>query len=376
MLALLLTAAIAAGPIDRFMQVEYPVADGFDLPLGDGHGGGRYRAPDGRTHRGFRISTHFGEKYSLGLHPGEDYNGRGGGNSDLGQPVRSIGAGRVIFARSAQAPWGNIVMVEHTFYDNHIKRVVVSSYAHLGSILVVKGQNVGRRQQLGTIGQDPDRRYFAHLHLEIRQDLSLAATYWPSSHGQDLSWIQTHYLAPTAFIKARPKLPVPQSAPTLAVVDQGTRTLKLYKQGKLKWQAEVGFGQKPGQKRRQGDLRTPRGMYFVTNKSRGPFGGDYGAYYGGHWIKINYPNPWDADYGLAQGWLKKSQATKIKRAWTKQKLTNQRTKLGGGIGFHGWVGPWTWQDSGWLSWGCVVLHNQDIPVLYEYLKPGAMVILM
>lgn len=376
MLTFLLATAIAASPIESWMQVDYPVANGFDLPVGDRDGGGRYQAPDGRTHRGFKISTDFGEQYSLGIHPGEDYNGRGGGNSDLGQPVRSIGAGRVVFARAAGGPWGNIVMVEHTFYENHIKRVVVSSYAHLGKISVAKGQTIRRRQQLGTIGQDPERTYFSHLHLEIRSDLTLPATYWPSTHNRDLAWIQAHYLSPTAFIKARRDLPVPQAAPTLVVVDQGSRALRLYQRGRLKWQAEVGFGQQPGQKRRQGDLKTPRGMYFVTNKSKGPFGGKYGAYYGGHWIKVNYPNRWDADYGLNQGWLTRRVAKKIRRAWGRKKLTAQGTKLGGGIGFHGWVGPWRWEDTGWLTWGCVVLHNADIPVLYKYLKPGAMVILM
>ena len=35
-------------------------------------------------------------------------------------------------------------------------------------------------------------------------------------------------------------------------------------------------------------------MYFVIDKRRGNFPGDYGAYYGGHWIKINYPNRFDA----------------------------------------------------------------------------------
>jgi hypothetical protein len=34
-------------------------------------------------------------------------------------------------------------------------------------------------------------------------------------------------------------------------------------------------------------------------KHRGSFDGAYGAYYGGHWIKVNYQNKYDAARGRA-----------------------------------------------------------------------------
>ena len=38
---------------------------------------------------GWRIETHFAENYQLGIHTGEDWNGNGGGNTDLGQDVHA-----------------------------------------------------------------------------------------------------------------------------------------------------------------------------------------------------------------------------------------------------------------------------------------------
>src|SRR5262245_55390426 len=68
-----------------YLATPYWPADGFDFPVGDRDGAGTYEGSDGRTHRGWYVATKFGEDYALGIHPGEDWNGRGGGNTDLGQ---------------------------------------------------------------------------------------------------------------------------------------------------------------------------------------------------------------------------------------------------------------------------------------------------
>ncbi len=137
----------------------------------------------------------------------------------------------------------------------------------------------------------------------------------------------------------------------------------------------IGFGQTPGKKVERGDNKSPRGMYFITNRHRGEFGGPYGAYYGGHWIKVNYPNRFDAQRGLEQGWLNGDQAAAISRAWRKRELTNQKTRLGGGIGFHGWIDSWS-DENPWLSWGCLVMHNEDITRLFDQMPHGTMVVLL
>ena len=80
---------------------------------------------------------------------------------------------------------------------------------------------------------------------------------------------------------------------------------------KCEGEYEVSFGQSKGAKQIEGDNKTPVGMFFVIEKHRGKFDRDYGAYYGGHWIKINYPNKYDADRGLNEKIINSEQAQTI-----------------------------------------------------------------
>ena len=88
-----------ANVFDKYLSEELPPADGFDFPFGRGDGTGSYTdSATGKQHDGWYIATRFGETYSLGIHPGEDWNGNGGGNTDLGQPVFAVANGRTVFA--------------------------------------------------------------------------------------------------------------------------------------------------------------------------------------------------------------------------------------------------------------------------------------
>ena len=166
------------------------------------------------------MATHLGDEYALGIHTGEDWNGRGGGDTDFGQPVMAVATGKVVVARRFPNPWGGVVMIEHIVLDGPDKRRVRSQYAHLSRVDVREGQIVRRRDVIGAIGKDPDGDYPAHLHLELRSNLALAATYWPSDHGRDLAWIRKRYLDPSAFIRAHRKLPDPAAEKQLVLVDQ------------------------------------------------------------------------------------------------------------------------------------------------------------
>ncbi len=363
-------------PFLHYMRTDFPPADGFDFPVGDKNGRGAYRdLRTGKQHRGWYIATRFAESYALGLHTGEDWNGRGGGDTDLGQPVRAIGEGKVVYASVEGAPWGGVVMIDHIYYENHHQRRIRSQYAHLSKIDVAVGDLVKRRQRIGAIGRDPAGSFPAHLHLELRTDRTLPATYWPSSHDKPKPWLKEHYTAPSAFIKSHRKLLVPQREPVLLLVDEATHSLARYEHGRRTHFYEIGFGQAAGRKRVQGDLKTPKGMYFVVHKYRGKFTGAYGDYYGGHWIKVNYPNAFDAQWGEEAQKISSRTARKIAKDWRKRRLTNQKTRLGGGIGFHGWAGPWQIEDGGRLSWGCVVMHNPDIKALFDHIPKGAMVVM-
>lgn len=179
-LLFLLTGLVAAPQPE---QVRTRIADGFDQPVGKPDAEGYY------TSRGF-----------ISYHPGEDWNGLKGGNSDLGAPVYSIGNGYVTFARDARMGWGNVVLIRHVFMEKGSLQTVDSMYAHLDKILVREGQQITRGQQVGTIGTNRGM-YVAHLHFEIRKNLNIGLN--RSAFKRDL----TNYYKPGPFIAARRKLP-------------------------------------------------------------------------------------------------------------------------------------------------------------------------
>src|ERR1044072_1342098 len=286
---------------DAYLKTDVPPADGFDFSVGDANGKGQYEdLATGIEYDGWGINTHFAENYQLGIHTGEDWNGNGGGNTDLGQDVHAVANGRVTFAQHCGRLWGNVITVEHHFYENHEHRKIISLYAHLNEIKVKEGDVVQRRQVIATVGQDPDKLFAADLHLELRWDDSLSPTYWPSSNGRNEAWVKEHSAEPSAFINEHRQLFVPQKEAKLMVVDQESYKARFYQAGVLSHEYDVSFGQAKGQKLVQGDNKTPKGMYFVIQKHRGNFDGPYGAYYGGHWVKINYPNKYDAVRALKQ----------------------------------------------------------------------------
>jgi len=176
----LLAGLVAAPQPD---QARTRVADGFDQPVGKPDADGYYMS------RGF-----------LSYHPGEDWNGLGGGNSDLGAPVYSIGNGYVTMARDVRMGWGNVVLIRHVFLEGGKLQTVDSMYAHLDKILVREGQQVTRGQQVGTIGTNRGM-YVAHLHFEIRKNLSIGIN--RSAFKRDL----TNYYRPSTFIGPRRKVP-------------------------------------------------------------------------------------------------------------------------------------------------------------------------
>lgn len=125
--------------------------DGFDFPVGDRDGAGYYDA----------------QPFGTNAHLGADWNDDAGGDSDLGAPVRSIGAGRVVVAADHGGGWGNVVRVVSRYRDGQVEREVEALYAHLDRIDVAVGAVVARGQQLGTIGT-AGGQYLAHLHFELR----------------------------------------------------------------------------------------------------------------------------------------------------------------------------------------------------------------
>lgn len=154
-----------------------PTASHFDFPLGNENGALAYNA------------QHFTEN----KHLGDDLNGIGGENSDLGDPIYAIADGRVLLAREGGPGWGNIVILLHAYVENGQHKYVQSYYGHVQDMLVHPGEIVKRGQQIATVGT-ANGRYFAHLHFEMREFLTpfIGAGYRQDTRG----WIN-----PTKFIE-------------------------------------------------------------------------------------------------------------------------------------------------------------------------------
>ncbi|HEX7516341.1 MAG TPA: peptidoglycan DD-metalloendopeptidase family protein [Chthoniobacterales bacterium] len=159
------------------------LADGFDFPVGKPEAEGYYKA------RGFRS----------GGHMGEDWDGIRGGDTDLNDPIYSIGDGIVVFARDVHLGWGNVVIVRHAYRENGEVKHIDSLYGHLNSILVNRGQRVARGQQIGKMGT-AHGQYDAHLHLEIRKNLEIGMS--RSKFQKNFS----NYYDPSQFIASHRQL--------------------------------------------------------------------------------------------------------------------------------------------------------------------------
>jgi len=185
------------------------LANGFDFPVGNVDGKGSYISLiDKKKYDSWYVAVATGDQIKFGIHTGEDWTGSGGSNTDLGQPVYSIGAGIVISAKGYPSPVGKVVAIEHRYMENDTIKKIISLYVHMKDIIVKKGDTVERREQIGTIGNGGGDLLSAHLHLEIRKSLieDYPILYWPSLDGKDRTWILTNYEKPTEFINKHRKL--------------------------------------------------------------------------------------------------------------------------------------------------------------------------
>ncbi len=154
-------------------------AEGFDFPVG---------IPDAKN---YYNAQGFGENNHLG----DDWNGTGGGNSDLGDPVYAVANGYVSAAYDAGGGWGNVLRIIHQVGENSY---VESLYAHLDSMMVSPKTGIVKGEQIGTIG-NANGAYLAHLHLEIRHQVQ-------QTLGGGYSLDSAGYLNPTQFINSNRKI--------------------------------------------------------------------------------------------------------------------------------------------------------------------------
>lgn len=186
-------------------MVLTPTTNTFDYPVGSRHGALTYNAQPFMTDR----------------HLGDDLNGIGGWNSDLGDPVYAIADGLVTFAGWPSDGWGNVVILAHKLENGQL---IDSFYGHLNSIRVPVGRQLRRGDLIGTIGT-ANERYLAHLHFELRRypALDVGMGYFDSKLGRlsgELSLKKWRQREESSLTSAPVGAPLPQESFQLEVVEE------------------------------------------------------------------------------------------------------------------------------------------------------------
>ncbi|MEO5914985.1 MAG: M23 family metallopeptidase [Luteolibacter sp.] len=167
-------------------ELKINLADGFDFPVGKPNADGYFKA------RGLRLRSP--------QHFGEDWNGRGGGDTDFGDPVYAVADGIVTFAHNVHVGWGNVVLTRHAYRDStgNVKFCDTLN-GHLSEILVKEGQLIKKGQLIGKIGSNFGM-YPAHLHFEIRLNINIGMQR-TNAPADMINWAD-----PTDFINKHRKL--------------------------------------------------------------------------------------------------------------------------------------------------------------------------
>lgn len=148
----------------------------------------------------------------------------------------------------------------------------------------------------------------------------------------------------------RPKIMVLKSERALLLCDGGTPVARMH----------VALGRDAsGPKLREGDMRTPEGVYAVcvrNEKSKYRLA-----------LGLNYPNAEDAARGLAAGIIDQAHHDAIARAIKKGQRPPWDTPMGGEIMIHGGGSQRDWTA------GCVALDNDCVDFLWKHVPIGTVV---
>jgi murein L,D-transpeptidase YafK len=170
---------------------------------------------------------------------------------------------------------------------------------------------------------------------------------------------------------------IPAEEEAFIFVKKSDHQLHFFNAGVPKETFEIALSQSPiGHKVEQGDNHLPEGHYNIIQKSQGPFSGDMGPFFGTGWMRLNYPNPFDTEAGYQKKWISKSQRDAMVKAWKAGKEPSKGTRLGGGIGIHGWNGDWSGYGTRSLTWGCISMHNTDLTNFYKSVPKGTPILIV
>ncbi len=176
---------------------DVPIADSFDFPVGPRG----LPQPPSSFHTATVLADpayHADPRFQGAWHTGEDWNGPGACDEDLGTPVYAAANGIVTAAGYYVPAWGRIIVIQHTLPGG---AKVWTQYAHLRERLVNVGAVVTKGQQIGSMGKGAyDSAFCAHLHFEVRSSDLRPDIWFP--YVRDRDWVLANYLSPSQFVRA------------------------------------------------------------------------------------------------------------------------------------------------------------------------------
>ena len=347
-----LACTLSAQDLQPFLAPD--LADGFDFPVGgaDGKAGYQDQAPK-RRHKNWIVKESVVD--ALGLEAHETWSGSGGGNSAANQPVHALAGGTVTELKNDE------VWLEHRFLENGQPQHILVGYAGIHACHLKPGDQVKRRQRIAQIAPGLNGGH-AQLTLTMKHLLYAEAATWPMSV--------------STFIRSHRHLLVPAQEERVLIAVKHAYRLHVCEKGQVKHTLPVALGQRGWERKTMdGDNGTPVGDYRITQKAKGPFDGTFGGYLGAAWLRLNYPNAYDARTALSEARISKKEHDRIAAAALHGSLAPADTSLGGGIGIHGWISDWP-DGAHHLTWGCLSMRKADLLQVHDLVSKGTRVLIL
>jgi murein L,D-transpeptidase YafK len=144
------------------------------------------------------------------------------------------------------------------------------------------------------------------------------------------------------------------------VIEKHARRLILYDAERLIKTYKIALGFEPsGDKKLEGDGRTPEGEFYVAVKN------PKSKYFLS--LGLSYPTPKHASDGLRDELISPGEYSEILKAHGEMHLPNQKTRLGGEIYIHGGGTLWDWTE------GCAALDDESMGEVFAAVKIGSKV---
>ncbi len=147
------------------------------------------------------------------------------------------------------------------------------------------------------------------------------------------------------------------------VVKKSERKLEVFDSEKLVKTYRIVLGFAPeGDKKQEGDGKTPLGEFYVFTKN------DQSKFYLS--LGVSYPSIEDAERGLRENIISQAEHDAIIQAVADKKMPPQDTRLGGAIYIHGGGTEKDW------TWGCLALKDEEMKEIYDAIPLGAKITIL